>query len=241
MDAADQRRVVEALILASNEPITAARLAQIVPDCTPGAAKDLVNALNEEYQQQDRAFEVWEVAGGYQIRTRAEFSGYLQQLQAQRPLRLSRASLETLAIIAYKQPVTRSEVELVRGVDSGAVIKSLLDRRLLRIVGHREVPGRPMLYGTSRRFLEVFGLESLQQLPSLRELEEIAREHGVKLVEDAPSEPTATSPVTVLEEGAEPDASEIEADLASEAPLDADDDGELDDADEVEDSDPLDF
>jgi segregation and condensation protein B len=237
MDAVDQRRVVEALILASGEPISAARLAQIVPDCTPGTAKDLVNALNEEYQQQDRAFEIWEVAGGYQLRTRAEFSGYLQQLQGQRPLRLSRASLESLAIIAYKQPVTRSEVELVRGVDSGAVMKSLLDRRLVRIVGHREVPGRPMLYGTSRRFLEIFGLESLQQLPSLRELEELAREHGVKLSEDGSVETAAVAPVSVLEEGAEPDASEIDADLASSAAPDpvADEDEHYADVDADED------
>jgi hypothetical protein len=121
------------------------------------------------------------VAGGYQIRTRAEFSGYLQQLRRERPLRLSQASLETLAIIAYKQPVTRAEIEDVRGVDSGAVVKTLLDRRLVRITGHREVPGRPLLYGTSKRFLEIFGLESIRQLPSLRELEELAREQGVVL------------------------------------------------------------
>lgn len=224
MEAAEQRRIVEALILAASEPISAARLAQIVPDCSPAAAKDLVSELNTEYQEQDRAFEIWEVAGGYRIRTRAEFSGYLQQLQTQRPLRLSRASLESLAIIAYKQPVTRGEVELVRGVDSGAVVKSLLDRRLVRIVGHREVPGRPMLYGTSRRFLEVFGLESLKQLPSLRELEDLAREHGVQLADEGTPGPAISAPITVIEEGAEPDASAIEADLASEGPVDFDDD-----------------
>jgi segregation and condensation protein B len=116
------------------------------------------------------------VAGGYQIRTRAEFSGYLQQLQKQRPLRLSQAALDTLAIVAFKQPVTRGEVDGVRGVDSGGVLKSLLERRLLRIAGHREVPGRPMLYGTTRRFLEIFGLESLKQLPSLREVEALGAE-----------------------------------------------------------------
>lgn len=181
IERSEQRRIVEALVLGSPEPISAARLAEVVPDCKPGDAKDLVNELNTEYQEQDRAFEIWEVAGGYQIRTRAEFSGYLQQLQKDRPLRLSRAALDTLSIIAYKQPATRAEIEDIRGVDAGAVLKSLLDRRLIRISGHREVPGRPMLYGTTRRFLEVFGLESLKSLPSLRELKDMADQKGVVL------------------------------------------------------------
>ena len=181
MKSEEQRRVVEALILASPDPITLARLAQIVPHLKEGKAKDLINELNTVYADQDRAFEIWEVAGGYQIRTRAEFSGYLQQLRKERPLRLTKATLETLSIIAYKQPATRAEVEEVRGVDSGAVIKTLLERRLVRISGHKEVPGRPMLYSTSKRFLEVFGLESIKKLPSLRELEDLAREQGVEL------------------------------------------------------------
>ena len=181
MKSEEQRRVVEALILASPDPITLGRLAQIVPHLKEGKAKDLINELNTVYADQDRAFEIWEVAGGYQIRTRAEFSGYLQQLRKERPLRLTKATLETLSIIAYKQPATRAEVEEVRGVDSGAVIKTLLERRLVRISGHKEVPGRPMLYSTSKRFLEVFGLESIKKLPSLRELEDLAREQGVEL------------------------------------------------------------
>lgn len=181
MDASEQRRVIEALILASSEPVSLERLARIVPDLTPAGAKELVNELNATYQESDRAFEIWEVAGGFQLRTLAEFSGYLQQLRKERPLRLSQAALETLSIVAYKQPVTRAELEHVRGVDAGAVIRGLLDRRLLRIAGHRDVPGRPLLYATSRRFLEVFGLESLKHLPALRELEELAREEGVAL------------------------------------------------------------
>ena len=102
MDRQEKRRVVEALILASPEPLSAARIAEIIPYCKPGMAKDLVNELNTEYEEQDRAFEIWEVAGGYQVRTRAEFSGYLQRLQKVRPLRLSRAALETLSVIVQK-------------------------------------------------------------------------------------------------------------------------------------------
>lgn len=173
MDDQQRKKIVEALILAAPEPISAARLAQIVPHLKPAGAKKLVQELKSDYDEQDHAFEVWEVAGGYQIRTRPEFSGYLRQLQTERPLRLSRAALETLSVIAYKQPVTRAEVEHVRGVDAGPVVRSLLDRKLVRVAGHREVPGRPMLYGTTKRFLEVFGLSKLDDLPTLREIEEL--------------------------------------------------------------------
>ena len=197
MEASEKRRIIEALVLSSPEPISAAKLAEIIPYCNAGQAKDLINELNTEYAEQDRAFEIWEIAGGYQIRTRAEFSGYLQKLQKERALRLSQAALETLAIIAYRQPTTRAEIEEVRGVDAGATVKSLLERQLIRIAGQREVPGRPMLYGTTRRFLEVFGLENLKNLPTLRELDEMAREQGLL---DQPSiqegDSTQESPTT---------------------------------------------
>ena len=179
MESKEKRRIIEALVLSSPEPISAEKLAEIIPYCKPGQAKDLVNELNTEYAEQDRSFEIWEVAGGFQIRTRAEFSGYLQKLQKERALRLSPAALETLAIIAYRQPTTRAEIEEVRGVDAGATVRSLLERHLIRIAGQREVPGRPMLYGTTRRFLEVFGIENLKNLPSLRELDELAKEQGL--------------------------------------------------------------
>jgi len=181
MEAPEQRRIIEALILASPDPVTLQRLVDIVPGLSPGVAKDRINEINTEYQEANRAFEIWEVAGGFQIRTRAEFAGYVRQLRKDRPLRLSQAALESLAIVAYKQPLTRAELENIRGVDSGAVLKSLLDRRLLKLLGHREVPGRPLIYGTGKRFLEVFGLQSLKELPSLRELEELAKEQGIDL------------------------------------------------------------
>ena len=186
MERPGQIRIVEALILASPEPISAARIGRITPECNAALARDLIRELNELYQKQDRAFEIWEIAGGYQVRTRAEFSGYLQQLHKQRPLRLSRAALETLSIVAYKQPATRAEVEQVRGVDAGPVLTTLMERQLVRMVGHREVAGRPMLYGTTRRFLEIFGLDSLKELPVLRELEDLARGKGVSVHGAAP-------------------------------------------------------
>jgi len=168
-----QKKIVEALVLASREPIAASRIAEIVPGCTAPQARELVKELEREYERDDRAFEVWEVAGGYQIRTRPEFAGYLRQLQRERSFRLSRAALETLAVIAYKQPVTRAEIENIRGVEVGAVVRSLVERKLVRIAGHRDVPGRPLLYATSKRFLEVFGFSRLEDLPTLREIDEL--------------------------------------------------------------------
>lgn len=237
MEAKEKRRIVEALILSSAEPLSAAKIAEIIPYCKEGQAKDLVNELNTEYAEQDRAFEIWEVAGGYQLRTRAEFSGYLQKLQKERALRLSQAALETLAIIAYRQPVTRAEIEEVRGVDAGAITKSLLERHLIRIAGQREVPGRPMLYATTRRFLEVFGLDRIKDLPTLRELDELAREQGLlettpesdALAESAEGEPA--------EEGAvEPDsATEAQEEpLAADADSDGEDDAEADEETSVD-------
>jgi segregation and condensation protein B len=173
MSEIEKRSIAEALILASPEPIPLARLAKLIPRCTPAKARVLVDELNAEYVAQQRAFEICEVAGGYQMRTHSDFASYLQQLRNARPLRLSNAALETLAIVAYRQPLTRAEVENVRGVDAGPVMRNLFERKLLKLAGHREVPGRPMLYATTKRFLELFGLAELEDLPTLRELDEL--------------------------------------------------------------------
>jgi segregation and condensation protein B len=173
MEREEQLRIVEALVVGAPEPVGAAQLASIVPGCTPDLARELVEELNASWRDQGRPVEIWEVAGGWQVRTRAEYKGWLQQLEKDRPVRLSRAALETLAVVAYKQPATRAEIEHVRGVDVGAVLRSLVERKLVRIAGHREVPGRPIVYGTTKRFLEVFGLPALADLPTLREIQEL--------------------------------------------------------------------
>lgn len=173
MEREQQKRIVEALIVAAPVPVSPAKIAAIVPYVKPTLAKELAEELRGEYDAAGHAFEIWSVAGGYQIRTRSDFAPYVKQLQPERPLRLSRAALETLSVVAYRQPVTRAEIEDVRGVDAGPVVRSLLDRGLIRTAGHREVPGRPMLYSTAPRFLEVFGLRNLKDLPTLRDLEEI--------------------------------------------------------------------
>jgi len=176
MEQQDRRRILEALLLSSSDPVTAARLGRVVPESSAREVREDVDALNESYAAEGRGFRIEEVSGGYQLRTLPELAPFVQQLEPVPPLRMSRASLETLAIIAYKQPVTRAEIEHVRGVDAGPLLRGLLERRLARIAGHREVPGRPILYATTPRFLEVFGLAGLSDLPTLREIEELLRD-----------------------------------------------------------------
>ena len=215
MERTEQRSIAEALILASPEPIPLARLASLIPRCQPALARALVGELNAEYAEHGRAFEIWEVAGGFQLRTLPSFATWVQASQPERPLRLSHAALETLAVVAYRQPVTRAEIEYVRGVDAGAVLRSLLERDLLRIAGHREVPGRPLLYATSRRFLEIFGLARIEDLPTLRDLAELA--------------PTAPAAGASTPESVEPPSDTGGADLAEDDALEAsEDDADLD-------------
>lgn len=176
---ADLRSVVEALLFASPEPLTAARLASLASseegEVSPGAATAAIRELETEYRECGRAFEVARVANGYRLRTRREFAGYVQRMfNPRRYTRLSQATLETLAIIAYKQPITKLEIETIRGVGVDGVLKTLLDRELAKVVGQKEVIGRPYLYGTGERFLEHFGLSSLQDLPLVEEREPAA-------------------------------------------------------------------
>ncbi len=191
MEPQDRRRILEALLLSSFEPVTAARLGRVVPESSAREVREDIEALNESYATEGRGFRIEEVSGGHQLRTLPELAPFVQQLEPVPPLRMSRASLETLALIAYKQPVTRAEIEHVRGVDAGPLLRGLLERRLARIAGHREVPGRPILYATTPRFLEVFGLAGLSDLPTLREIEELLRDR-IPDGDDAADPPAAS-------------------------------------------------
>jgi segregation and condensation protein B len=229
-DRQEQRRIVEGLLLAAPEPLTAQRLGELVPGANASTVGELVRELNAEYVEQSRGFEISEVAGGWQLRTCPDLSEYLHALHPRRTVRLSRAALETLAVVAYKQPITRAEIEHVRGVDAGAVLRGLLERDLVRIAGHREIPGRPMLYATTRRFLEVFGLSALEELPTLRDLQEIA--HSAASAEPATDVPADARTSPRFDEG-DADALGTSEDAASDfparkAPLD-----ELGDADDA--------
>lgn len=179
------RAVVEAFLFVAGAPLSLEKLADLT-DADQAAIKNLITILTAEYNQAGRGIRLFEVAGGYQFRSDPELAPWLRRLQKERTQRLSAAALETLAIIAYRQPVTRAEIEYLRGVDSGGVMKTLLERNLLRILGKKDVPGRPLLYGTSRYFLELFGLKDLNDLPTLKEFAALDPE----LAEALPLEPS---------------------------------------------------
>lgn len=164
---------LEALILVADKPIAPRKLAKIVK-AEISEVREALRLLAEDYE--GRGIVLDEVAGGFQFRTAPRFSAFVRSLVQQRPVRLSRAQLEVLAIVAYRQPVTRPELEDIRGVDSGSALKVLLERNCLKILGKRDEPGRPILYGTTTEFLELFGLKSLRDLPTLKEFSELSDE-----------------------------------------------------------------
>jgi segregation and condensation protein B len=162
--------VVEAVLFASDEPLTAARLANIA-EVTTKQIREHIDNLNDKYQAGNHAFRIEKIAGGFQMLTLSNFNHWLKQLlRVRSETKLSPAAMETLAIIAYKQPVIRADIEAIRGVAVGEVIRSLCYKGLIKIVGRAEVLGRPMLYGTTKKFLEVFGLNTLKDLPKIEEL-----------------------------------------------------------------------
>jgi len=185
------KAVLEAVLYVSDQPLSLERMASVMGDCSRKDVRALIDELNTEYLERGRAFEIVEVANGYQVRTRVEFAPWIGKLQPQKAVRLTRAALESLAIIAYRQPVTRAEVESIRGVDTGAVIGSLLEKRLVRILGRKEVAGRPILYGTAQEFLDLFGLKNLGSLPTLREIEGMFEEKEAAVPAEIPADSAA--------------------------------------------------
>lgn len=188
----DLKPLVEALLFGAEGPLRCDRLAEVL-DVERTAVAAVLRDLRAEYEARPGGFFLQEIAGGYQLRTRPEFADYLRRLGRTRPFKFSRPALETLAIVAYRQPVTRTEIEYLRGVDSGSVLKTLLDRHLVRILGKKDVPGKPAIYGTTREFLELFGLADLSALPTLKEFSELAEagdmdESAAVLPADLPGE-----------------------------------------------------
>lgn len=167
-------RMIEALLFASEAPLSAADLARIDDSLDEEQVEVLVAELKQEYEAEARAFDIVEIGGGYQVLTRPEYAGVLERFETV-PLtaRLSPAALETLAIVAYRQPVGRADIEEIRGVGAGGVLRTLLERNLIEVTGRGEGLGRPLLYGTTRYFLDHFGFRSLEELPRSEELEVI--------------------------------------------------------------------
>ena len=167
------KRVIESLVFVSDQVITAQQIARIVKTKS-AEVRELIGEIMTEYE--GRGIELVEVASGFQFRSAAASAPFVRDLVSARPVRLTRAQLETLALVAYRQPITRPEIDDVRGVDSGATLKVLLERNLLKILGRKDEPGRPLLYGTTPYFLEFFGMKGMQDLPTLREFTDLSEE-----------------------------------------------------------------
>ena len=165
--------IIESLLFVSQDPMSLEKLAGVLPMYDIPQIQSAIAMLESDYDTRGGGFYLTRVAGGFQLRSRPEFVEWIARLVQPSPQRLSQAALETLAIIAYKQPVIRSDVEHIRGVDCGGVLRVLLERKLIRILGRRELPGRPMIYGTTKLFLELFGLNDLRDLPTPKEIEEM--------------------------------------------------------------------
>lgn len=168
--------IIESLLFVTEEPLSIQQLKRILETEESDAIRNALSALAEEYDRRGGGFELRQIAGGFQFRTRSEYSDWVKKLLKPSPAKLSRAALETLAIIAYKQPIIRGDVEHIRGVDCGGVLRMLLEKKLVRVLGRKDIPGRPMIYGTTRQFLEVFNLKDLRDLPSPKEIESLGTE-----------------------------------------------------------------
>ena len=189
MQDSEIRKIIEALLFASPDPLTQTKVNGIFDPDTPNL-KEVVEGLNEQYAQEDHAFEINQLAGGYQLVSRREYEHFIRRmLNKSGRLTLSNAALDSLAIIAYKQPMGRYEIEAIRGVDSSGVLKTLLNRNLIKIKGRDSGPGRPLLYQTTDKFLEHFGLNRLSDMPKLKEITELME-----------ADPTLGEQIAVFEE-----------------------------------------
>lgn len=171
----DLKYIIESLLFVSDTPLTMDHLKGLLDDADTVVIKTAIADLMAEYERRDGGFVLKQVAGGFQFRTRGRYNEWIKRLIKPNTPRLSKASLETLAIVAYKQPIIRSDIEHIRGVDSGGVLRMLMERKLIRVLGRKEIPGRPLIYATTKHFLEVFELKDLKDLPTPREIEELSQ------------------------------------------------------------------
>ncbi len=201
----DLKPIIESLLFVAEAPLTLERLKGILAGEDPASINSALAALAAEYEQRNGGFVLKQVAGGYQFRTRSRFNPWIKRLIRPNTPRLSKPALETLAIVAYHQPIIRSDIEHIRGVDSGGVIRMLLERKLIRVLGRKEIPGRPLIYATTKQFLEVFELKDLKDLPTPQEIAELSQAH---LADETPAGDDPDRSPAVLEK----DAGAVESD-----------------------------
>jgi segregation and condensation protein B len=182
MDDFEITPILEGLIFVSESPIRLETLVEVLPESTKEAILEGIRRIQREYEEDSKGLELVEVANGYQFRTKPKWAEWIHRLKKAKAVKLSRSALETLAIVAYRQPIIRPEIEEIRGVDSGWVLRTLLEKGLIKMMGRKDIPGRPIVYGTTKAFLELFSLSALSDLPTLKEIqppsapEEIAKE-----------------------------------------------------------------
>ncbi|MBI5062957.1 MAG: SMC-Scp complex subunit ScpB [Desulfatitalea sp.] len=201
----DLKNIIESLLFVSDEPLALDQLRATLETVDSKEIRVALQALSDEYAARGGGFYLQEVAGGWQIRSRPEYHEWIKRLLQPSPQRLSRASLETLAVIAYKQPIIRADIEHIRGVDCGGVLRQLMERKLIRVLGRREIAGRPLIYATTKLFLEMFDLKDLNDLPTPKEIAELGNamvDSGRPTIANSGSEPTASSPASPQEQDA---------------------------------------
>ncbi len=192
--AKSMKMIIEALLFSSDKPLTVKDIHDCLPDADKAEIKNSLTILQHDYDTLERSFILKEVAGGFQFRSRPEYGSYILRMFQKTPNRLSRATIETLAIIAYKQPIIKSEIERLRGVDVGGILKTLMEKDLVKIMGRKDLPGRPLIYGTTKRFLEVFDLKDLSSLPKLKEIKDFASDQYEPTVVNREESGENTSP-----------------------------------------------
>jgi segregation and condensation protein B len=202
IDARELKAILEAILFVSPEPMPVARLVSIVGTVSKAEVVQALEILRHDLDQQGRGLQLVQVAGGYRLVTKQEYGPWLKRMDKTKAAqKLSRSALESLAIIAYKQPLVRAEIEEIRGVETSGVLRTLCERKLVRIVGRKDVPGRPIMYGTTKFFLEHFGLQDLSQLPPLREFKELGEsEQALLPIEDESPGLAETSETLTSEE-----------------------------------------
>ena len=181
------RPIIESLLFVSEVPLSLSKIKSILSMYTHAEITEALEGLHQKYAAEEHGFFLSEVAQGYQFRSKPEYGEWIRKLKKITPTKLSQAALETLAIIAYRQPILRAEIETVRGVDVGGVLRLLLEKKLIKILGRKNVPGRPIIYGTTRRFLEFFSLKDISSLPTLEEIGELG-DHSITVEHAGESE-----------------------------------------------------
>ncbi len=205
MDDFEIKPILESLFFVSDSPIRLETLVEILPESNIEVILEGIRQIQAEYEDRSKGIELTEIAGGYQFRTKPIWAGWVNRLKKTKAVKLSQAALETLAIVAYRQPIIRPVIEEIRGVDSGSVLHTLLEKGLIKILGRKDLPGRPIVYGTTKAFLELFSLNTLSDLPTLKEIqpspapEEIPRE-GILESETGGAIPDETLPIREGEE-----------------------------------------